>query len=70
MTDQERLDNYANASEEIIKLLPQEPVEALSILCSLIDMYGAALKLQHEETWKMVMEVKEEVFNELGDFKS
>ena len=52
----------------IVNIMPDEPLEALSILCTCIEWYGSRLGFTNEDTWKMVNEVRINVANEMGEY--
>lgn len=64
--DEKDLEKIGNI---ILNILPDDPLEALSMLCTCIDHYGERLGFSNDETWKIVNEVRVKVFNELGEIE-
>ena len=52
----------------IMSALDEDPISKIATFCTCIDHCGHEMGLSHEEIWRMVNEVKDQVYKGLGEY--
>ena len=61
--------DQAERIEDIVTILPDDVIDALTIISVAIDLYAAKHHLGSSLVWKALTDVSEEVHKESGDYE-